>query len=172
MKAKKQTPDARAKTLLGSSVRWAETMHRFLIVFAGLLAWTNCQAESDICFLPAAPKASVSFEGVTQAGKQTHRLEVRQLAFFQPASKKLVPVFSDGGYYIIYYAGPDYGPTILQPLEQGIDPLIRMVGTDAVEIFYLAGAHTHIRELWRLLGHTAKKEIREEIDWRDDPRMK
>ena len=122
-------------------------------------------------FAPASPQAVVSFEGVTQAGKHTHRLEVRRLTFFHPEKKKPVEVFSDGGYYVIYYAGDDYGPEILGSLG-GIDPFVCMAGADEVEIFYLAGMHTHIRERWKLTGWSAKKVSRDEVDWRDDPRMK
>lgn len=142
------------------------TISIFLFLFSGMFA-----AEPDISFSPVAPEAVVSFEGVTQTGKRMHRLEVRRLSYFHPDQKKSVEVFSDGGFYVIYYAGDDYGPEILGALG-GIDPLVRMASPDLVEIFYLAGAHTHIRERWRLTGSSAKKESHEEIDWRDDPRMK
>jgi len=37
---------------------------------------------------------------------------------------------------------------------------------------YYAGADTHIRQQWKLLGYTAKLEKQEAIDWSEDPRMK
>lgn len=136
------------------------------VVLSGLSA-----AEPDISFSPASSQAVVYFEGVTQAGRHIHRLEVRRLTYFHPEMKKPVEVFSGGGFYVIYYAGDEYGPKILGLLG-GIDPLVRMAGPDHVEIFYLAGAHTHIRERWRLTGSGAKKESCEDIDWRDDPRTR
>jgi hypothetical protein len=125
-----------------------------------------CRAESDICFLPAAPRATVSFEGVTQDGKSMHRLEVRRLSYFHPTLKKMVP--SDRS-YVIYYAGEGYGPVVLHTFE-AIEPLVRKVTQDVVEIYFTAGAHTHLRQKWKLLGGTAKLEKEEEISWRDDPR--
>lgn len=128
-------------------------------------------AESAISFLPAVPHAVVTFEGITQAGKATHRLEVRRLTYFHSELRKQVEVFANGGYYIIYFAGDDYGPEILEALG-GIDPLVRLAEPGLVEIFYIAGAHTHIRERWRLTGSSAKRESRDEIEWTADPRTK
>ena len=72
---------------------------------------------------------------------------------------------------VIYYAGDEYGPYILCVLDDCIDPLVRKLSKDVVEVYFLAGAHTHFRQRWTLLGDTAKLEKQEEIDWRDDPRM-
>ena len=72
---------------------------------------------------------------------------------------------------VIYYAGDEYGPYVLHVLDDCIDPLVRKVSKDVVEIYFLAGAHTHIRQRWTLLNATAKLESEEEINWSDDPRM-
>ena len=136
-----------------------------LLAFAGSLA---CHGQSEIYFLPPEPKASVSFEGVTQEGRDIHRLEVRRLAYReQPSKKELQTIHS----YVIYYAGADYGPKILRQAD-AIDPLVLRVSKDIVEIYFLAGAHTHIRQRWKLLGYTARLEKETEIDWQDDPREK
>ncbi len=52
-----------------------------------------------------------------------------------------------------------------------IEPLVRKVSKDVVEIYFSAGAHTHFRQQWRLLGWTAKLEKQEEIEPKDDPRL-
>ena len=72
---------------------------------------------------------------------------------------------------VIYYAGDEYGPNILCVLDDCIDPLVRKVSKDVVEDYFLAGAHTHFRQQWRLLGSTTKLEKQEEIEPRDDPRI-
>jgi len=46
------------------------------------------------------------------------------------------------------------------------------VSNDVLEIYFGAGAHTHIRQRWRLLGYTAELENEEAIEWNGDPRMK
>ena len=75
-----------------------------------------------------------------------------------------------GGSCVIYYAGDQYGPSILCYLDDCVDPFVRTVSTNIVEIYYLAGAHSHFRQTWKLLGYTAKLEKQEVIDWSDDPR--
>jgi len=91
------------------------------------------------------------------------------MAFVHPTTKKGEPMM---GSCVIYYAGDEYGPYILCVLDDCIDPLVRKVSTNVVEVYFLAGAHTHIRQQWRLLGDTAKLEKEEGIDWSDDPREK
>jgi hypothetical protein len=125
-----------------------------------------CRAQSDICFLPATPRATVSFEGVTQDGKSVHRLEVRRLSYFHDTLKKMVP--SDWS-SVIYYAGEGYGPIVLHTFE-AIEPLVRQISPDLVEIYFTAGAHTHLRQKWKLLGGSAKLDKEEEISWKEDPR--
>jgi len=130
---------------------------------------SNRRAQSDLYFLPCAAKASASFEGETQAGRDVHRLEVRRLAYVSTTTKKWQPTM---GSCVIYYAGDEYGPSILRMLDDCITPLVQKVSNDVVEIYFGADAHTHIRQRWRLLGYTAKLENEEAIEWNDDPRMK
>jgi hypothetical protein len=137
------------------------------LIFLAFLLTLTCHAQSDIYFLPCAAKASVSFEGVTQMGHDVHRLEVRRLAYVSEPSKKEARTAIS---CVIYFAGDEYGPSILRQIDDCIDPLVRKVSKDVVEIYFLAGAHTHIRQRWRLLGHTAKLEKEEEISWKEDPR--
>lgn len=125
-------------------------------------------AQSDFYFLPCAANASVSFEGETQAGRGVHRLEVRRLAFVPPTAKNGETMQAS---CVIYYAGDEYGSYILCVLDECIEPLVRKVSKDMVEIYFSAGAHTHFRQQWRLLGSTAKLEKQEEIEPKDDPRL-
>jgi len=147
-----------------------KTYHLLVLLVVSLLVGcaSNRTARSDFYFLPCAPKASVSFEGDTKGVREVHRLEVRRLAFVYPALKKGEPMMAS---CVIYYAGDEYGPYILCVLDDCIDPLVRKVSKDMVEVYFLAGAHTHIRQRWKLLGDTAKLEQQEAIDWQDDPRM-
>jgi hypothetical protein len=140
-----------------------------MTVFAlGFLCATICRAQSDVYFLPCEAKASVSFEGTTQEGKEIHRLEVRRLAYVaDPARGE----FCSNDSCVIYYAGLMYGPKILKVME-ALDPLVLQSSKDVVDIYFLCGAHTHIHQRWKLLGHTAQLEKEEEIDWEHDPRMK
>lgn len=138
----------------------------FLILFAGCASHRTTQ--SDFYFLPCAAKASVSFEGETQAGRGIHRLEVRRLAYIPPDGTEGQTMMAS---CVIYYASDEYGPYILRVLDDCIDPLVRKVSPDVVEVYFLAGAHTHIRQQWRLRGYTAEMESEGEIDWQDDPRV-
>jgi hypothetical protein len=137
-----------------------------LFIFIGAL---RCYAQSAIYFLPCATNASVSFEGHTQAGIDTHRLEVRRLAYTLQTTKESGTTMIG---CVVYFAGDEYGPSILRVMEDCITPLVTKVSKDVVEIYFSAGVHTHIRQTWRLLGWTAKLESDESIDWRCDPRMK
>lgn len=126
-------------------------------------------AGSDLYFLPCGSNASVSFDGKTQLDEGIHRLEVRHMAFWSPIAHQLIPTESS---CVIYYAGDEYGPSILATIDDCIDPLVRRASTNMVEIFYLTGAHTHIRQQWELLGYSAKLAKEDAIDWQEDPRMK
>jgi hypothetical protein len=148
-------------------------MKRLASIAAFSLLLVGCAShrtamQSDFYFLPCAPKASVSFEGETQAGRDVHRVEVRRLAFVPPTTKKGETMQAS---CVIYYAGDEYGPYILYVLDECIEPLVRKVSKDTVELYFSAGAHTHFRQRWTLLGYTAKLEKQEEIDWSNDPRM-
>lgn len=127
----------------------------------------SCRAASDVFFDPPEANASISFEGVTQAGRDTHRLEVRRLAYRDLRQDRDLVTSKC---CVIYYAGQEYGPQILQILE-AISPLARKTSTDTVEIFFTRGVSVHIRQQWKLLGHTAALTAEEVIDWKSDPRM-
>ena len=148
-------------------------MKRLASIAAFSLLLVGCAshrtAQSDFYFLPCGPKASVSFEGETQAGRGVHRLEVRRLAFVPPTTKMGETMQAS---CVIYYAGDEYGPYILCVLDECLDPYVRKVSKDVVEVYFLAGAHSHFRQRWKLLGSTAKLESQEAIDWGDDPRNK
>src|SRR2546421_4055339 len=81
-------------------------------------------AQSDFCFLPCAAKASVSFEGETQQGQGTHRLEVRRLSYMPPGATEGQTMMAS---CVIYYAGDEYGPCILRVLDECLDPFVRRV---------------------------------------------
>jgi hypothetical protein len=61
-----------------------------------------------------------------------------------------------GGSCVMYYGGDEYGPSVLYYLDDCVDPLVRMVSTNVVEVYFIAGAHSHFRQTWELLGYTAK----------------
>jgi hypothetical protein len=147
-------------------------MKRLASIAAFSLLLVGCAshrtAQNDFYFLPCAPKASVSFEGETQAGRGVHRLEVRRLAFVPPTAKNGKTMQAS---CVIYYAGDEYGPYILCVLDECIEPLVRKVSKDMAEVYFGAGAHTHFRQQWRLLGWTAKLEKQEEIEPKNDPRL-
>ena len=129
----------------------------------------TCRAQSDIYFLPCATNATVSFEGETQGGgREVHRLEVRRIGYISHATKEKRVATSS---CVVYYAGDEYGPYILCTMDDCVAPLVRKVSKDVVEVYYTAGAHTHFRQRWTLLGSTARLEKREEIEPRDDPRI-
>src|SRR2546421_11062345 len=86
-------------------------------------------AQSDFYFLPCAAKASVSFEGETQAGHGIHRLEVRRLSYVPPGTTEGQTMMAS---CVIYYASDEYGPYILRVLDDCIDPLVRRVSKDVV----------------------------------------
>ena len=73
---------------------------------------------------------------------------------------------------VVFYAGDDYDPEILRVLDECIEPLVRKVSKDVIEIYFSVGAHGHIRQRWTLVHATPELESEEDIDWSDDPRMK
>jgi hypothetical protein len=138
------------------------------------LLMTGCVShppiESDTFFLPCKPEASVLFEGENEAGlPEIHRLEVRRLAYILPTTKEVMHTM---GSCVIYYHGDDHGPSVLCNLDDCANPMVRRVSTNLAEVYYIAGAHTHFRQTWELLGHTAILEKKEVIEWSDDPRNK
>lgn len=144
----------------------------YILVLSLLMAGcaSHPRFESDAYFLPCAAQASVSFEGETQAGgRAIHRLKVCRLAYVLSTTKETRPA---NGSCVIYYAGDEYGPSILYYLDDCIAPLVIRTSKNVVEVYYIAGAHTHFRHTWKLLGYTAKLEKQEAIEWSDDPRGK
>lgn len=136
------------------------------IICLCIIAASYCSAQSDIYFSSPDSGASVSFEGKTQAGKDMHRLEVRKLAFKDPKkSHSTVTEFA----CVIYYAGTEYGPSILLQME-AIAPLVRLRSPEIVEIFFSRGVRLRYRQEWQLLGSTAKLVKEEKIEMKDDPR--
>ena len=111
----------------------------------------------------------MSFQGVTQAGEETHSLEVRRLAYYDPHEKHMVISYFD---YVVYVAGSVYGPEILEKVDGGAGYLVRMApdSINIVEIYYTAGAHTDMRERWKLLGYTAELQEQKEIEWYQRPK--
>jgi len=122
---------------------------------------------NDIYLLPCSTNASVAFEGVTQAGRDIHRLEVRRLSYRSKKAKEDWPSMIS---CVIYYAGDEYGPSILRQLDDCMDPFVRKISDDMVEIYFLAGAHTHFRQRWKLLGWSAELQEEEAVEWDEDPR--
>jgi len=141
----------------------------YITVFSILLAGcaTPRTVQSDFYFLPCPANASVSFEGETQQGRGVHRLEIRRLAYRPPGTTEGQTMMAS---CVIYYAGDEYGPYILQALDDCLDPFVRKVSQNVVEVYFLAGAHSHFRQRWTLLGYSAKLESEEAIEWNEDPR--
>ncbi len=137
---------------------------RLAFIFAFVVALAS-QAQTNLFFLPCSTNASVSFQGTTQEGPGTHRLEVRRLAYVPDGTKEQRASLTS---CVIYYAGED--PQILAVLDEGLDPFVRRASNDIVEVYWLAGAHSHFRQRWRLLGYTAKLEKQDAIEWSEDPR--
>jgi hypothetical protein len=146
-------------------------MTRFVCITILSILLAGCVAprtvHSDFYFLPSTAHASVSFEGESQAGRGIHRFEVRRLAYTTPDSSDGHPATAS---CVVYYAGDAHGPYILRVLDECIDPFARKVSQDVVELYFLAGAHSHFRQRWRLFGYSAKLESEESIEWNEDPR--
>lgn len=134
-------------------------------IVALVFASVALASPPDVFFLRPVKGASVSFDGVTQMGNAMHRLEVRRLAFLN-ADSKAIPTASS---CVIYYASDEYGPEILRTMPDCVSPVVQLVGKDMVEIFFIAGAHTHVRQRWKLLGHTAELVEEKGIEWHENP---
>jgi len=129
-----------------------------------LLLFSTQAFAADFEFLPADPKLSFSFEGKTQAGIEKHRFELRQLSHVSDTGIR-TPTY---GYYIIYYAGNEYGPEVLGKID-GHAPILKKINND-IEIYFIAGAHTHIKQIWHLQGATASKKSEKTISWKERPK--
>ncbi len=142
----------------------------FLFLYFGIAFVSGCSTatkQSSICaeLLAPEPKAQVSFEGITQAGKEEHHLEVCYLAYYDSAEKTMVKSMYR---YVVYVAG-SYGPEILTKID-GPVVIMKKSSEDTVDIYYVAGAHTNLRQRWKLLGYTAKLQEEKEIEWDQIPR--
>lgn len=123
-------------------------------IFSFLLVLNNTYA-AEFEFAPVErPELSISFQGETQAGTEIYRFEVRKLGYYLEGLKELNETT---GYYIIYYAGNEYGPTVLHKLEYAFDPFVQLVSDNQIEVEYSIGAKAeNYRQLWKLNGHEAK----------------
>ncbi len=115
--------------------------------------------------LPPAQKAQVSFHGMTQAGDEEHQLQVQRLSYYDVHYRQRV---GSDDQYLVYVAG-SYGPEILEKIN-GAGVLLKKTSNNIVEIYYVAGAHTHMRERWKLIGYTAELLNKEEIEWYQSPK--
>ena len=70
--------------------------------------------------------------------------------------------------YVVYVAG-SYGPEILEKV-QGSGFLVKKASDNIVEIYYTAGAHTDMRERWKLIGYSAELQEKKEIKWDERPK--
>ena len=138
-----------------------------LFVIVPLLTGKPPEMQAVLLLAPIKT-ASVSFEGLTQAGKELHSLEVRRIAYTPKGKKDPIPGHSS---YVVYNAGDEHGPEILKKVE-AVEPFIRLADNNTVDLFFTTGAHTHVHQRWKLLGHTAKLISEKGIDWKDDPRRK
>lgn len=136
-----------------------------LLLFTVGIVSINLSAEPDFVFLPAADGASVSFEGITQEGAETHRFEVRRLGFRSDDSEPLTPTLA---YYAIYYAGKEYGPTVLKRIE-GHSPLVHLIGDEKIFVYFIAGANTHVKQIWKIEAGSAAIVDEIMIDAADRP---
>lgn len=117
---------------------------------------------ADFEFLPCDSSLSVSFEGKTQAGKSEHRFEIRQLGY--EAGGRKIPA---SGYYVIYFAGEKYGPEVLVRID-GHSPILKRSGND-VTVYYIKGVKTHVKQEWKLAGHTALFMSEKTISYSERP---
>ncbi len=122
-----------------------------------------CSQAADFEFLPITnPNLKISFIGETQAGKFEHNLQIRQLGYnMDIESKQKVPTY---GYYLIYFAGDEYGPHIIKRLP-GHSPYMKQVSQDTVEIEFTMGNSGHTRQTWKLVGNTAEMVNEVGINW-------
>ena len=129
-----------------------------------LLISPFCYADSYE-FLPVNNENLVlEFSGTTNMGEGIHKLEIRQLGYEASFYKDgKVPT---NGYYLIYFSHEEYGPDILTKLD-GHTPYIELVNDDLIEIQFTKGNNGHTKQLWELLGHTARLQSEETISWQD-----
>jgi hypothetical protein len=88
------------------------------------------------------------------------------LAYYEPQEKEMV---KSEYQYLVYVAGSVYGPEILEKID-GAGILMKKTSDNTVEIYYTAGAHTDMKEIWKLLGYTAELQEKKEIEWYQRPK--
>jgi len=134
-----------------------------------LLFFSSFLFSSSYAFLEPKDKRLIyEFIGTSQAGEETHRLEIRKLGYeasFYNEGK--VPT---NGYYLIYFAGDKYGPDILTKLK-GHSPFIKKISEQLVEIQFTAGNNGHTQQTWELKGHTAILKSEKKITWKERKRF-
>lgn len=134
---------------------------KFLLTLLMTLAFSLIASEYE--FLPPQNgKLSVEFEGVTQASKETHKLEIRQLGYSTSGQNMMIP---SAGYYLIYYAGEEYGPDILTKLD-GHTPFMKL-NDKTVEIEFTRGNSGHTLQIWKLNGRSAELQEEKAITWKE-----
>jgi len=113
---------------------------------------------------PENPKLSLEFMGKTQMGEGLHRLEIMRLGYDSPFYKK--GKRPTNGYYLIYFAGDKYGPKILQTIE-GHTPYMKKLSADLIEIQFTEGNNGHMKQIWKLVGHTAELQEEKQLTWKE-----
>ena len=128
-----------------------------------ILLTFGCSTTTEL--LAPESKAQVSFLGTTQAGEEEHQLQVQRLAYYDVHEKRRV---GSEDQYLVYVAG-SYGPEILEKIE-GADVFLKKKPDNIVEIYYIAGAHSHMVERWKLIGYTAELLEKKGIEWYETPK--
>lgn len=134
-----------------------------------LLFFSGFSFSNTYEFLEPKDKRLIyEFIGTSQAGKETHRIEIRKLGYDASFyTKGKVPTY---GYYLIYFAGDKYGPDILTKLK-GHSPFIKKISDKLVEVQFTAGNGGHTQQIWELKGHTAMLKSENKISWEERERF-
>jgi hypothetical protein len=133
-----------------------------LVLLIGIALSLNA---SEYEFLPPVnAKLSLAFEGETQSAKEIHKLEIRQLGYSVSGQSIKRP---SSYYYLIYYAGDEYGPEILTKLK-GHSPFMKLSEDQAtVEIEFTRGNNGHTLQIWKLTGYSAEFQEEKPITWKE-----
>lgn len=136
-------------------------MKKFLIIIVWLFT-ANALAQ-DYIFRESEGDLSVSVMGKIQAGIIEQKFETRKL-FFKNDYDIDMPVL---GFYLIHQRGGMWGPKILEHI-QGHTPLIERHENE-ITIYFIAGARTHIKQIWHWNGSSFVKMSETGIDWSERP---
>jgi len=135
-------------------------MNRVMIFTLGLCLSGISYASNFSFMKPKHSSLSLSIQGSSQAGKSTHKLEILQLGHQTSYYKEgLVPT---QGYYLVYYAGEEYGPDIIEKLD-GHTPYIVKKTDGTIEVQFTRGNNGHTKIIYNPLGHTVEKVSEKEI---------